>query len=364
MQMLRRAEHQRQHCCTLNDDSRQDCILRLCFPNVFRSLRQVGLAVVLDSTNAFSTHQPMSPRVLAIALMIAVMTVWGSTFVVTKQAITQIPPLTLSFIRISIAALVLLPFGVYRRRRMVGDRSLPWRSLAVLSAIGVALYYLTFNVALTYISASQGALVQSCIPAMTALAGIVVLRERASVVRMLGVTLSIAGVLIVFSGAVSGAATGSSIPGNLLMLASVVTWSIYTVLAKRVARYDSVVITTCIIGGGALMLLPFATFEMSGRPWPNVSPQAWGGVIYLGAVASGAAFLVYNFALRHMDAGQAGVFANLIPIVGVVSGIVLLHEPLSMRAMLGGLVVMLGVGITGAEKPASQGVISPLVAEH
>lgn len=308
----------------------------------------------------------MTPRIVAIVLMIAVMTVWGSTFVVTKQAMTQIPPMTLSFIRISIATLVLLPFGLYRRRLTVGDRSLPWGTLVLLSAIGVAIYYLAFNVALTHISASQGALVQSCIPAMTALMGVVMLRERASGLRLLGVSLSIVGVLIVFSGATpaSGVTNASSIPGNVLMFVSVIAWSIYTVLAKRVAKYDSVVITTCIMGGGALLLLPFALFEMSGQSWPVIDAQAWDGVLYLGAIASGAAFLVYNFALRYMDAGQAGVFANLIPIVGVVSGMVLLHEPLSLRAIIGGLIVMIGVGITGAQKPVGEENISAPLAKR
>ncbi len=296
--------------------------------------------------------QRTTQRLIAIALMIAVMSLWGSTFVVTKQTIADIPPLTLSFIRVSIGALVLLPFAIYRHRQ--GRRKpLPWGAIAALSAIGVAIYYVSFNLALSMTSASQGALVQSCIPTMTALAAIFMLRERASRSRLLGIALSITGIFIVFSGGSGAVGTGSAgVLGNLLMFASVVAWGIYTALAKRVAEYDSVVITACIVGGGALMLLPLAALEINGRPLPVIGVQAWAGLVYLGALASGVAFLIYNYALRYMDAGQAGVFANLIPIVGVLSGMAVLHEPLSMRAILGGVVVMLGVGIASAEKPA------------
>jgi drug/metabolite transporter (DMT)-like permease len=293
----------------------------------------------------------MTPRGTAIVLMLAVMMVWGSTFVVTKEAIAEIPPLLLSFLRIGIGALVLLPFGVYRYRRMATRRPLPWAAITGLSAIGVAIYYLSFNTAMSMISASQSALVQSCIPAVTALAGIVMLRERAARARLLGIGLSMAGILIVFSGASATDASASSICGNLLMFVSVISWGIYTSLAKRIADHDPLVVTLLIIGGGALMLLPFAMIEMHGRPLPPISTQAWVGLIYLGAIASGAAFLVYNYALRHMDAGQAGVFANLIPLVGVLSGVLVLHESLSARAILGGGIVMLGVAITGVEKP-------------
>jgi drug/metabolite transporter (DMT)-like permease len=59
--------------------------------------------------------------------------------------------------------------------------------------------------------------------------------------------------------------------------------------------------------------------------------------------------MFYNLALQSVDASLAGVFANLIPVVGVLSGIVILNEPISTRAIVGGLVVMAGVWLTGSE---------------
>ena len=291
----------------------------------------------------------MTPRLISILLMIAVMSVWGSTFVVTKEAITEIPPLTLAFIRVSIGALVLVPLALYRQRRAPPGRALPWKAIVQLGFIGVAIYYTFFNLGMSRTTASQGALVQSCIPAMTALAAMVLLRERASRTRLAGVALSIVGVLVIFSGAAADT-SGASLAGNALVFLSVIAWGVYTSIAKRVSDHDSVVVTACIIGCGALMLLPMAVVESGIAHFPALTVHGWAGVFYLGALASGIAFLVYNYALRYMEAGQAGVFANLIPVVGVLSGIVVLHEPLSWRSILGGVVVMLGVWITGAEK--------------
>ena len=70
-------------------------------------------------------------------------------------------------------------------------------------------------------------------------------------------------------------------------------------------------------------------------------------MIYLGAIASGAAYVLYNDALRHMDASQAGAYSNLIPIVGVITGVVALGETPTLQAILGGVVVMIGVWIAG-----------------
>jgi drug/metabolite transporter (DMT)-like permease len=63
--------------------------------------------------------------------------------------------------------------------------------------------------------------------------------------------------------------------------------------------------------------------------------------------------VIYNQALEDMDASQTGVFANLIPVVGVLSGVIFLGEPLSWRAILGGAIVMVGVWIAGSERPGA-----------
>lgn len=285
---------------------------------------------------------PIAARTRSVLLLLLTMTVWGSTFVVTKELIALWPPLTLAFVRVAIGALVLMPLAVARHRR---EMRLPWGTIWVMGLLGVALYYLAFNVAMVRISASQGALVQASIPAMTALVAVVWLRERASALRWLGIALSVTGVLIVFSGN-SPAGISSTLLGNALMFASVVCWAVYTSMAKRVAGFDSLVITVCVMGTGSLLLLPLSIYEVASVGLPPLSPLGWLGVLYLGGVASGLAYLLYNTSLRHLDASAVGVYTNLIPVVGVLTGVIVLGEPLSMRAIAGGAVVMLGVWIT------------------
>lgn len=287
-------------------------------------------------------------------LLLLTMTVWGSTFMVTKDLIALWPPFTLAFVRVTAGTLVLLPFAL--SRKPPGAR-LPWGAIWSMGFIGVALYYLVFNMAMLSISASQGALVQASIPAMTALVAVLWLRERASALRWLGIALSVGGVLIVFSGSGGSDGAQSSMVGSLLMFASVVCWGLYTALAKRVAGLDSLVITTAVTGTGALLLLPLAIYEvamanLSSAGLPPLPLTGWLELLYLGVIASGMAYLLYNASLRHLDASEVGVYTNLIPIVGVLTGVVVLGEPLSARAIIGGVVVMFGVWITSrSERP-------------
>lgn len=291
----------------------------------------------------------MNRRARAIFILIGVMAMWGSTFVVTKGVIDDLPPLALAFVRVAIGFALLLPFAWPRYRRIAGaGQRLPWGTIALMAFVGVAFYYGAFNLALVYTSASQGALVQSSIPAVTALVAVVWLRESASTARLIGIALSVFGILVIFAGNEAGGAASRPMLGNVLMFVSVVAWGFYTSMAKRLADVDAVVLTTGVIGGGALMLLPVAAFELAGQPLPQLGAAAWLKVVFLGAGASGLAYMLYNLALQEVDASQAGVFANLIPVVGVITGILVLHEPLSVQAMIGGLIVMAGVWVTSS----------------
>jgi drug/metabolite transporter (DMT)-like permease len=284
----------------------------------------------------------------SMLLLLLTMTVWGSTFVVTKGLVDLWPPFTLALVRVGIGTLVLMPLAIARHQR---GSHLPWGTIWCMGLLGVTLYYLTFNLSMVYVSASQGALVQASIPAMTALVAVVWLRERATALRWLGIALSIGGVLIVFSG--NGSEPGQSpLLGNSLMFASVVCWALYTALAKRAASFEPLVITVCVMGTGTLLLVPFSAYEIMQAGLQPLPPKGWLGVLYLGTVASGLAYALYNASLRHLDASAVGVYTNLIPVVGVLTGIVFLGEPMSMRAIVGGAIVMLGVWITSrSERP-------------
>lgn len=293
----------------------------------------------------------MNRRWRAILILIGVMTLWGSVFVMTKDVIDTVPPLTLAFLRVAIGCIVLLPFAIRRRQRQSEPRPpLPWRDMLTMGAIGVAFYYGVFNFGLFHTSASQGALVQSSIPAMTALVAMLWLGEPATRSRLIGIALSVAGVLVIFSGSPADHSASAPVLGNLLVFASVIAWGIYTSYAKRCAHVDAMILTAGVIGAGGLFLLPCAAIELHGRSLPLLSGTEWIEVVLLGAGASGIAYMLYNLALQDIDASQAGVFASLIPVVGVASGIVVLGDPISLRAIIGGLIVIAGVWITGAER--------------
>jgi drug/metabolite transporter (DMT)-like permease len=217
-----------------------------------------------------------------------------------------------------------------------------------MSLTGIALYYMGFNLALTFTTASQGALVQSSIPAVTAITAAIMLHERITRRLAIGIGLAIAGVFLIVGGGGDHAAR-SPLIGNAIMVGTVIVWAMYTVYAKRTAHLDPLAVTAIVFLIGTLMLVPAAVIEAARGPTPHVSTASWARIIYLAVFASAGGFMLYSRALRDLDASLAGVFVNMSPVIGAVSGVLLLHEPIAPLAIVGGVLVLAGLwlGIRG-----------------
>jgi drug/metabolite transporter (DMT)-like permease len=289
----------------------------------------------------------MRGRPLSIVLLLIAVLVWGSTYVVTKNGLDDLPPMQFALLRYGVASLILVPLAVARGGLAKLERPIPWGTLVMMGLMGVGLYYTLFNLALSYTTASQVALIQSAFPAMTALLAVLLLRERLDVRRIAGTVLAIGGVALIVARSDPGSAARHPLLGNVLTFGSVVVWSTYTILAKRVSKADPISVTAIITLIGTIMLGPAALIENDFRP---LTREALLAVVYLGAVASAGSYLLYNRSLRDLDATLVGIFINLSPVIGVATGVLFLREPITGLAIVGGVLVLVGVWVATVER--------------
>ncbi|MET0659358.1 MAG: DMT family transporter [Steroidobacteraceae bacterium] len=302
------------------------------------------------------------PRFLPVVAVIASMVIWGSTFVVTKVAATEIPALSLACLRFVAAAVVLVPLAVARGALMRLPKPLPWGVLTCMAFSGMALFTIAFNYALMFASASQGAFIFAALPAAIALAAVLILKERPTPRRIGGVLLSVMGVVLVIANAEQHTSSPQPFLGALWMLGAVLAWTVYTVIAKRIETLDQIGVITWVTLLAVVMLLPLAAIETAQRPWAMPSLRAWMGVVFLGVVASALAYVAYGYALRHLEASLVGVFTNLDPIVGVLTAVLLMGEPLHPTQIVGGVVALSGMWLASATTSSSPDR-TPLVAD-
>jgi drug/metabolite transporter (DMT)-like permease len=290
----------------------------------------------------------ISGRSLSITLLLIAVVIWGGSYAVTKSGLSELPPMLFALLRYCVASVVLVPLALARGGMAKLPRPVPWRTLALMSLTGVAVYYVFFNLALTYTTASQVALIQSSIPAITAVMAALWLGERAGRLRIIGIALAVAGVALVVARTQPDASARNPIVGSALAFASVLFWSGYTILAKRIADADAIAVTTIVTVLGTLLLIPAALVEGKGISIPAISAEGWLKIAYVGALSSAVSYLLYNRALRDVDASLAGTFINLGPVIGVISGVVLLGETITPLGIAGGVLALIGVWISTA----------------
>jgi drug/metabolite transporter (DMT)-like permease len=285
----------------------------------------------------------MSRRSTAMLSLLLVMGIWGSAFSVTKAATVEMPPVLIAFLRFALAAAILLPLALLRPRQSPPMAARYWITVAAMGLCGFTLFQAGSNIAQTYITATQAAIIQSIIPVLTAILAALVLRERLSGLRVAGIALSLVGVLVVVLVAAPSERAHDPLLGGAIMLAAVGMWAIYTVLAKRLSGADLLHVTAYSTAFGALFLLPLALLESGGRALPAISVLGWLSIAYLGILSSALASLLYNRSLAELEANQAATFINLVPIVGVAVAVLFLGEPLIGWQLVGGAVTLVGV---------------------
>lgn len=298
---------------------------------------------------------PRAPKALATAALLLVVVIWGSTFVATKLLFEQIGPVQLALARFIIAAAILIPLVDWR-----ASRPLPWGRLAVLGLTGVTAFFLFQNIGLVYSSATATSLILGCVPAFIAASAAVFLGEKLSPRRIAGIVGSVTGVALTVAGGRSDASSPNPVLGGALILGAAVAWTIYTSIGKGLDRLPFQVITAASVGFGALFLLPFGVLETLWRGWPTLTIEGWLGVLYLGAGASAAAYYLWNYGLRQLDASEAGVYINLVPLVGVVLAAVAIRETVGPFEMVGGALIIAGVAVARR----ASGTSSPVEADN
>ncbi len=278
--------------------------------------------------------------------LVATVVFWGLSFVATKVALESIPTFTLVFVRFFLAALIFL--FLRQGRKWPDFQGRDKVKMALLAIFEPGLYFLFETIGLQYTSAAKTSLIIATIPLIVLLLSIVVLKEKTSGVRIVGILISFFGILLLVVGDPNFRwALKGSLLGDLLIGGAVLAGSSYIILARDLGlRYSALEITfTQIVYGALIFGLPFL-LELPSLSWSVITGRSVLALVYLTAFATVGAFLCYNFALTQVPASRASVFINGIPVVTAIGAWVLLAERLTVVQAGGGLLVLSAVFLT------------------
>jgi len=280
---------------------------------------------------------------------------WGGTFVAGRQLAPLIDPYSAAFLRFALASLLLTAWMYRRLGRFPPITRVQLATVCLLGCTGIFAYNLFFFAGLRTVEAGRASLIVALNPVLIALASVCLFNERLSLQRVTGVVLSVFGALLVIGrGDLPGLLRGSIGPGELLLLGCVVSWTLYTLIGKRLLHNVSALVAvtySSLIGTFLLGLTMVWHAGISQAGLGNI--EVWFNITYLAVFGTLFAFVWYYKGVHALGAARAAQYINLVPVSGVCFGALLLGEPVTVSLLTGGLLVIAGLWLTnsGATPP-------------
>ncbi len=282
------------------------------------------------------------------ALIGALALMWGSSYLFIKIGVETLPPLSLVLLRVLVGLAILLAVVAVTRTPLPRDARTIGH-LAVLGAVNVAIPFWLIGWAEQHIDSGLAGILQSTSPFFTlVIAASFVHDEHITRGRLVGIGLGFAGIVVLSAQDVAGLGSASGLERVLAELAVVgasLAYSIGNTYARRTLRNARpLVLATGQVGGAAVVVAVLTLLIDGGVTLPAV-PEAAVSVLWLGAIGTGFAYILFFRLLTGWGPTRASLVAYLLPVVAVILGVVVLGESVDAFFVAGAALIVAGVWV-------------------
>ena len=280
--------------------------------------------------------------------LVLAMLLWASSFVALKLAFRGYHPMQVIFGRMFIASLCFIVF-------IPAFRKVRWRRhdlkyLLIMAVCEPCLYFIFEAKALELTSASQAGMITAMLPLLVAILAWSILKENIRLQTLFGFIMAIIGACWLSIASEITADAPNPLLGNLCEFLAMVCAAGYTVALKHLSdHYPPLFLTAFQAFLGSLFFFPFLLMPGIGIP-RHLETTPLLAVVYLGTFITFGAYACYNFGVSRIPASQAAGFVNLIPVFGVLLGMLVLGERLNAEQWLACGLVFCGVWISSRRK--------------
>ena len=287
-----------------------------------------------------------APRAWKVLLAFAVIYfVWGSTFLAIRVGVREVPPFLLAGLRFLIAGLVL--FAWMRAKGTVSPTAREWFSATLLAVLIFVLDYGLLFWAERRVPSGIAAVMMATIPVFMALSEILFLKTQRLTPRLgAALLIGIGGVLVLVSRSISFGDSPIDTIGAIALIVAAIGWSVGSALTRTLPLPSSKAMSSgaqMFAGGVLLMITSAALGEFRGFRVQAVSLKAWLALAYLIVAGSIVAFTAYLWLIHHESPTKVGTYAYVNPVVAVLLGYFLGGEGLSLRTIMGTMLVLVSV---------------------
>jgi drug/metabolite transporter (DMT)-like permease len=290
------------------------------------------------------TLQNKQPNGKAYLALTATSILWGTSWVASKIAISEIPALQLTYIRQFLAGTIFLSYFLFIKKSPLPTVK-DFKSIVVMAA----LMFLSANGlstwGLKYIPTGLASLIGALYPLSVVLIEWVFYKKKdVSVLTFVGLLIGIGGVGFVFYENMFTHVDPNLFFGLMLSIIAMLSWSLGTVFLSRhhlsVDPYFGMGWQMMI---GSAMLFVFAHIAQDPIPLATISIKSWLSISYLVVIGSVISFIAFIYSLKRLPVAISSLYAYINPIVAMIIAAILLKEKLTISIVIGTIITLIGV---------------------
>jgi drug/metabolite transporter (DMT)-like permease len=275
------------------------------------------------------------------ALLLILSLLWGGAFFLGKIALSELPPFTIVFCRVALAAIVLTSVAAVTGQKILFGRN-TWPIFAALGALSILLPSALMLWSQTRIGIGLTSVLAATSPLFTVLvAHFFTADEKMTTARVVGMFLALAGVAIAMRLAASEAS--NDVLAELAVLGAALSQALAGLLARRLKRMPSIYLAAGQLIAASLLSLPIALGVE--RPWTLASPSwtTWGAILALAFLSTALGYFVYFRLLARTGAVNVALVSLLVPITALFLAGLVLDEPLTWHTFAGAALIFGGL---------------------
>ena len=275
-----------------------------------------------------------------VARLVALGAMWGASYLFMRVAVPHLGALPMIELRVLVAGLLIAAF-LYGSGRTAGWRR-HWRSWLVVGTIGTAVPFVLIAEALRSIDASTAAILNALVPLFATIVAALWIREPITPPKAAGIALSLAGTAVLV-GWTPAPMSGKELTAAAMSIAATLLYGCSIVFSKvRLREATPMATSAATLLLAALVLAPFTPLD---RDLAAVPANAWLAVLGLAIVSTTVAFIFYYRLIADIGPVKASTVTLLVPVFGMIWGVLFLGEPLTPGRVTGCAVILLGCAL-------------------
>ncbi len=271
--------------------------------------------------------------------------IWGLNWVVMKTANQFFPPIEFVFYRFFFGAIILTIVAAFLRVGLPEKKHWPW--ICITGILQTSLANCLLQTSMLNLTAGTVSVLNYSSPVWVALMAHFILKDKLTLRKGLGIICSVTGMAILMGIQNS---SGSFFAVVLALLSGIV-WASSTIIFKlKLTNVNTVQLTTGqMISGAAAVGIYTLIFPQGEIIWNTSSILC---IAYNGILASALCFFLWSYVLTRMEAAKAATAILAVPVVGIIGGVLLIGEPLTLNMIVGMAIILTGIYTVVSEKSA------------